>query len=174
MASAPFGRLKPLISRHSTLTLYHYKVHSSYCSLYHTATTSRTGSRRQRGHCNKELCIVSANVRDFHTNVGKLTHKFVLPNKADLVFVSETFLDSNVPANYASIRGYSAWVRKDRSTQGGGVAVYYNSSLGLVRLDTTIPAGLEMVMIKIFGDGGQGTQASFTWDSNYELPHGQP
>ena len=33
----------------------------------------------------------------------------------------------------------------------------YKSSLGVVVLNTTIPAGLEMVMIKIFGGGGQGT-----------------
>lgn len=41
--------------------------------------------------------IVSANLRGFHTNVGELTHSFAKVNNADIVFVSETFLDNNVP-----------------------------------------------------------------------------
>ena len=96
MASAPLGRHKPLISSHTTLSPYHSnRVHSSCRSLYHMVT-SRSDSRRQRGHCNKEQCIVSPSVRGFLTNVGELTNKFVLPCKADTVFVSETFFDSNM------------------------------------------------------------------------------
>ena len=79
----------------------------------------------------------------FDTNMGELTHTFVLPSKSEQVFVSETFLECNVPTNYVRIKGYTAWVRKYRSTQGGGVAQRYKSSLGALVLDTPIPAGLE-------------------------------
>ncbi|MPC66707.1 hypothetical protein E2C01_060859 [Portunus trituberculatus] len=72
---------------------------------------------RQRASTNSALRIVSANVRGFHTNVGELTHRFVRTNKPDLVFVTETFLDDNIPSTYARIQGYSTWIRKDRSTQ---------------------------------------------------------
>lgn len=48
---------------------------------------------------------MSANVRGFHTNVGELTHRFIHVKKADIVFVSETFLDANVPASYARVKG---------------------------------------------------------------------
>ena len=89
--------------------------------------------------------------------MGELTHRFILPNNADIVFVCETFLDSSVPQNYARIKGYTSWFRKDRSTQGGGVAFCYKSSLNAVVLDTPLPAGLEAIMLKLVGDGGRGT-----------------
>ena len=100
---------------------------------------------------------MSANVRGFHTNVGELTHRFIRVNNADLVFVCETFLDSNVPSNYARIKGYSAWIRRDRSRQGGGVAFCYKASLNVMVLDTPIPAELEAITLKLTGDGGRGT-----------------
>ncbi|MPC32059.1 hypothetical protein E2C01_025362 [Portunus trituberculatus] len=65
------------------------------------------------------------------------------------IMKGRTFLDSNVPANYAQIKGYSAWVRKDRSTQGGGVAFCYKASLNVVVLDTPIPVELEAIKLKL-------------------------
>ena len=100
---------------------------------------------------------MSANLRGFHTNVGELTHAFVRVHNADIVFVSETFLDGSVPKNYARIKGYSVWARKDHNTQGGGVALCYKSSLSVVVLDTLIPAWLEVITFKVIGDGGRGT-----------------
>ena len=99
---------------------------------------------------------MSANVRGFHTNVGELTHRFVRMKNADLVFVSETFLDANVPKSYARIKGYTHWIRKDRSTQGGGVAFCYKTSLPAVVLETPIPAELEIILMKIIQRGGRG------------------
>ena len=103
------------------------------------------------------MTLVTANIRGFHTNVGELTHRFILKNSADLVFVCETFLDNSVPKTYARVKGYSAWVRKDRSTQGGGVAFCYKTSLNVVVLDTPIPAGLEVILLKVVGAEGRGT-----------------
>ncbi|MPC50071.1 hypothetical protein E2C01_043892 [Portunus trituberculatus] len=104
---------------------------------------------RQRASTNSELRIVSANVRGFHTNVGELTHRFVRTNKSDLVFVTETLLDDNIPSTYARIQGYSTWIRKDRSTQGGGAALCHKTSLGLIVVDTPIPEHLELIIFKI-------------------------
>ncbi|KAK4315302.1 hypothetical protein Pmani_013473 [Petrolisthes manimaculis] len=96
------------------------------------------------------------NVRGFHTNVGELTHRFVQANKADIVFVCETFLDNNVTSGYARIKGYSSWVRKDRSTFGGGVALCFKNSLRVEVLDTPIPADLEVILWKVCGDKDVG------------------
>ncbi|KAK4319484.1 hypothetical protein Pmani_009587 [Petrolisthes manimaculis] len=90
------------------------------------------------GLYNSHYPYPQANVRGFHTNVGELTHRFVQANKADIVFVCETFLDNNVTSGYARIKGYSSWVRKDRSTLGGGVALCFKNSLRVVVLDTPI------------------------------------
>ena len=114
-------------------------------------------NRRRPRDSERHLNIVSANVRGFHTNVGELTHRFVRGNDADIVFVCETFLDSRVPPNYARIKGYSKWVRKDRSSQGGGVAFCFKTILNVVILDTPIPAGLEILLLKITNKDGQGT-----------------
>ena len=67
---------------------------------------SPSGSRKWHVRFERELRIVSANVRGFHTNVGELTHRFILKNNADLVFVCETFLDDSVPKTYARVKGY--------------------------------------------------------------------
>ncbi|KAK3869652.1 hypothetical protein Pcinc_025056 [Petrolisthes cinctipes] len=53
---------------------------------------------------------------------------------------------------YARIKGYSSWVRKDRSTLGGGVALCFKNSLRVVVLDTPIPADLEVIIWKVCGD----------------------
>ncbi|KAK3857952.1 hypothetical protein Pcinc_035825 [Petrolisthes cinctipes] len=63
-----------------------------------------------------------------------------------------TFLDNNVTSGYARIKGYSSWVRKDRSTLGGGVALCFKNSLRVVVLDTPIPADLEVIIWKVCGD----------------------
>ena len=55
----------------------------------------------------------------------------IIKNRADVVFVCETFLDDKVPVNYARVRGYSSWLRRDRSTQGGGVAFCYKETLNI-------------------------------------------
>ena len=68
---------------------------------------------------NSELTIVSANVRGFHNNIAELTHSVIIKHREDKLFVCEIFLDNSVPTSYTRIRGYSAWLRKDRSTQGG-------------------------------------------------------
>jgi len=73
---------------------------------------------------NNRLSILSANVRGLQTNLGDLTHSFVLPLRPDIIATVETFLNPTVPDNFGRIGGYTKWHRKDR-TQGtfGGIAV---------------------------------------------------
>ena len=74
---------------------------SNRCLLLMVSAMPSNDSRRWHGRTERELRIVSANVRGFHTNVGELTHRFIHVKKADIVFVSEIFLDATVPASYA-------------------------------------------------------------------------
>ena len=106
---------------------------------------------------NSELKIVSANLRGFHTNVGELTHNVIVKNRADVVFVCETFLDNKVPPSYARVRGYSTWHRKDRSTQGGGVAFCFKDTLSVkvVEPSEPVPRDLEFIALKISDKNGK-------------------
>ena len=107
---------------------------------------------------NSELKIVSANVRGFHTNIGELTHSVIIKEDIDLVFVCETFLDAEVPSNYARIKGYSPWIRKDRSTQGGGVEFCFKETVNaqVVEPPTPIPGEIELLALKIIDSNGKG------------------
>lgn len=111
----------------------------------------------RHSHTNSEVRIVSSNVRGFHTNVGELTHRFILKNKADIVFVSETFLDDRVPETYARVKGYSPWIRKDRTTRGGGVALCYKENLNLQVINFPTPSDLEILIFKLIDNEGKGT-----------------
>ncbi|KAK8394244.1 hypothetical protein O3P69_006435 [Scylla paramamosain] len=122
-------------------------------------------------HCAEELArplthqhLDRSNVRGFHTNIGELTHSVIIKNNVDLVFVCETFLDSKVPDKYARVKGYSAWVRKDRSTQGGGVAFCYKETVSaqVVEPPTPVPGELELLALKITGSNGKDHVAVLT------------
>lgn len=104
--------------------------------------------------CNNEIRIVIANVRGFHTNVRELTHRFILKSNADIVFVSETFLDDIVPEHYARVKGYSTWYRKDRSTQGGGAALCHKTSVSVQVVHYPIPENLEIIIFKLTNRNG--------------------
>ncbi|XP_045137187.1 uncharacterized protein LOC123519749 [Portunus trituberculatus] len=107
---------------------------------------------------NNELTIVSANVRGFHTNIGELTHSAINRHRADIVFVCETFLDDSVPQTYARVRGYSPWVRKDRSTQGGGMAFCYKDTVNVqvVEPPVPVPRELEFLTLKVTDRDSKG------------------
>jgi len=100
---------------------------------------------------------VSANIRGFHTNVGELTHAFVLKNKADIIFVCETFLDDKVSGNYAKIPGYSPWIRKDRNTSGGGIALCHRNTVPIQVIDYPVQENLELILWKIIDGKGKST-----------------
>lgn len=99
----------------------------------------------------KHLSIISANVRGFQTNVGDLTHSFVIPKRADIVATVETFLNATVPENYGQISGYSKWFRKDRSTGNfGGIAVCFRKGLHVQPLAVDLPDHLELSFFRLW------------------------
>ena len=97
------------------------------------------------------LTIISANVRGLLTNIGDLTHSFVIPHNTDIVATVETFFNDNVPPNYGRIKGYSNWHRKDRVGQEkGGIAVCFRNSLPVQPVVVNIPDHLELSFFKIW------------------------
>ncbi|MPC44516.1 hypothetical protein E2C01_038189 [Portunus trituberculatus] len=107
---------------------------------------------------NKELTIVYANVRGFHTNIGEFTHSAINRHRADIVFVCETFLDDSVPQTYVRVQGYSLLVRKDRSTQGGGIAFCYKDTVNVqvVEPPVPVPRELEILTLKVTDSDSKG------------------
>ena len=95
------------------------------------------------------LTVLAANLRGFRTNVGEFSH-LIVKHRADVAIVTETFLDDKVPQNYAKMKGYSKWYRRDRkSGQGGGVAVCHHSSLHVQQLFPELPDHFEMMFFKL-------------------------
>ena len=109
-----------------------------------TANTSNPQGRRHK------LDILSANVRGFLTNVGDLTHSFVIKNNIDFVVTCETFLDENVEPTFGKIPGYCHWERRDRQgMQGGGIAVCYKEHLQVQTLTVNTPSWMEMMFFRV-------------------------
>ena len=99
----------------------------------------------------RSLSIISANVRGLQTNIGDLTHSFVMPYGPDIVATVETFLNDQVPNNYGRINGYSNWFRKDRVIrEKGGIAVCFRKNLHVQPLEVNIPQHLEVSFFKIW------------------------
>ena len=99
--------------------------------------------------------FLSANIRGFRTNLGELTHNFVLKKNIDIVFVSETFLGDSIPPNFGTIPGYSRWHRRDRNEDGGGVALCFKNGTRVQILEEIIPEDLEVILFRVFDASGK-------------------
>lgn len=99
----------------------------------------------------RNLTIVSANVRGLQTNIGDLTHSHVLQHNPDIIATVETFLNSSIPENFGQINGYSRWHRRDR-VQGtfGGIAVCFRRGLAVQALNVEMPEHLELMFFKLW------------------------
>lgn len=102
-----------------------------------------------------QLVLLSANVRGLRTNIGDLTHSFVLRHRVDIAVVTETWLNSEVELSFGRIPGYTHWIRRDRQgRQGGGVAVCLKEGVQAQRLEVETPPTTEAVFLKvILADG---------------------
>ena len=97
-----------------------------------------------------KLSTLSANVRGLQTNVGELTHNFILKNNIDFVVTVETFLDASVEPTFGKIPGYCHWIRRDRlGMQGGGIAVCHKENMQVQTLSVQVPRMLEMMFFRI-------------------------
>ena len=63
------------------------------------------------------------------------------------MFVCETFLDDKVSPNYVRVLGYSAWLRKDRNTQGEDVAFCHEETVKVHIIEPRMPEELELLSL---------------------------
>ena len=99
----------------------------------------------------RNLSILSANVRGFQTNIGDLTHSFIIPRQPDIIVTVETFLTETIPVNYGKVAGYSKWFRRDRKTGNfGGVAACFRNELYIQELNIDIPDHLELMFFRVW------------------------
>ena len=89
-------------------------------------------------------------MRGLRTNVGDLTHNFVLRHRADVVAVTETWLNEEVEPTFGKVPGYSHWVRKDRRNRaGGGVAACFRDGLQTQELEVPLPQQMEALFFRM-------------------------
>ncbi|MPC60638.1 hypothetical protein E2C01_054692 [Portunus trituberculatus] len=74
---------------------------------------------------------------------------------------------------------YSTWIRKDRSTQSGGMTFCFKSSFSETMLETPFIRELEMVLLELVDEDGRGVLCveltlppTITGDSINTFPHG--
>nr|XP_027209302.1 uncharacterized protein LOC113802849 [Penaeus vannamei] len=110
------------------------------------------GTMSRSGHLDvNHLRILSANLRGFQTNVGELTHNFVMPNSIDIVATVETSLNDSLPSNFGQIFGFSQWYRRDRiGITFGGIAVCFRKGLGIETLCISHPSHLELMFFRMW------------------------
>ena len=96
------------------------------------------------------LRVISANLRGFRTNVGELTHSFVLKNSVDVVVTVDTFLDESCVTICDKISGYSYWVRRDHHAgQEGGIVVFHRDSFQVETLQINVLDIIEILFSRI-------------------------
>ncbi|MPC51604.1 hypothetical protein E2C01_045453 [Portunus trituberculatus] len=89
-------------------------------------------------------------IRGLNSSVGDLSHNFVLRQKADIVALSETWLNDLVESIFEKINGYTNWVRKDREGRvGGGAAVCFENDFQTQELSVNLPQMMEALFFRI-------------------------
>ncbi|MPC67993.1 hypothetical protein E2C01_062182 [Portunus trituberculatus] len=117
----------------------------------HVAHRQASARGQQRiKHLSQHLTVLSANVRGLRTNLGDLTHNFVLRHQADIVANTETWLNGEVEAIFGNIPGYTKWVRKNREQRvGGKVAACFKHGLQSQLIDIMLPQGMEAIFFRV-------------------------
>lgn len=95
----------------------------------------------------KTFSFAFFNVRSLTKNFPEFK-AFLLRKGYDIVGVSETWLTSNVSNNLLNIDGYR-FIRKDRPSRGGGIAVYLRSDWNCELLRGNVSEYLEEIWLKI-------------------------
>nr|CAH7738136.1 unnamed protein product [Callosobruchus chinensis] len=75
----------------------------------------------------KQLSIAFVNVRSLVPHFADFSY-FLESQDLDIVGVSETWLNSDVPTNLLNVKNYT-FLRKDRVGRGGGVGMYISNNL---------------------------------------------
>ena len=89
-----------------------------------------------------------------HVNIASLIKyidqlRFYLYHKPlDILSVNETRLDGSIDNCVIKIEGYNL-IRKDRSREGGGVAMYFRDHLNVKEHSDLVPENIEAVCIEV-------------------------
>jgi len=117
-----------------------------------TQVTCHMGRLSSKVHnkCKDKLLILAANLWGFWTNIGELTHSFILKEDIDIVATVKTFLDDTVEESFGKIPGYTHWFRRDRiSGHGGAIAVCHREALQVQHLEINVPDWMEVMFFRI-------------------------
>ncbi|CAC5363658.1 unnamed protein product [Mytilus coruscus] len=88
------------------------------------------GPERTHEYSEKTLSIFHCNIRSLR---NKLNYIADIIEDYDVVFFTETHLDSNITDDDISIMGFQVPVRKDRNSHGGGIIMYFKNYVHITR-----------------------------------------
>jgi len=95
----------------------------------------------------KGIKILSQNIDSLFAKIDQL-RLMVYETKPDVLAIMETKINDTVCSSELAISGYDLH-RRDRSRNGGGVAVYLNNQLPYSMLDPSLPPSSETLWVKI-------------------------
>jgi hypothetical protein len=115
-----------------------------------------------RPDINQELCISHLNVQSLpseispnpspydqkYIKVDEIFKQQVSDRKADLITISESWLDNSIPDTDITLANYVIY-RADRNRHGGGVMVYANETLPTVRRQDLETNDTESIWLEI-------------------------
>ena len=91
--------------------------------------------------------LASLNINKFTTDIDEL-RIFLAHNGIDILSINETKLNATISDNEVNILGYDI-VRRDRTTDGGGVRFYVKKSINLTVRDDLNMETLENLCLEI-------------------------
>ena len=88
-----------------------------------------------------------------HININSIPNKIgllgdMIKDKIDILLISETKIDSSFPKEQFRLNGYSDPYRLDRSTDGGGLLLYFQNDITTKRL-TLIVDDIECIISEV-------------------------
>ena len=90
-----------------------------------------------------------------HVNIRSLSRSKLLAIKTslidlyDIITISETHLHAGVPNDLFKIQGFHDIIRKDRGSEGGGVAMFIRDSIGYKRVYKYEKPDIEAIWVQI-------------------------
>lgn len=101
----------------------------------------------------KGLQIIHMNTRSIHPKIDELRHRFLIPSM-DILCVTESWLNNQIPDNMINILGYSI-LRNDRQhKKGGGTCIYINQRLQYIEcMPNLSQAEVEIQSVILSGNG---------------------
>jgi hypothetical protein len=106
-------------------------------------------------HCNVRSLLAQQNVQNNQITIDNIPPKLIelellaLRLNADILVISETWLDATINSNEIDLEPFSIPFRRDRNRHGGGVAAYISTNIGATRLQNIEPAQSEILCLEV-------------------------